>query len=110
MLSQARQTKEDAQPVPNHSSSLLPGKLMATKEIWVHPLSNSVVFFFSVTMHSNVKTIVGILVSFCSWMHGTFRLSRHQDSWPPVLVSICLAEQVAGFFSCPDMCTVVMAF
>jgi hypothetical protein len=119
MLSQACQIKEDARLVHSRSSSLPPGKIMATKEIWVHPLYNYVMFLFLLLCIIIVKIIVGIQTIQTSRLSSGFHLfgrtggkffsfPKHQDSHPPVMVSICLAEQVAGFGALFQTCTIVM--
>jgi hypothetical protein len=91
MLSQVRQAKEDARPVHNHSSSLPPTTLMATKDLRVHPLINPATSFFFVIMHCNCQNHCR---NFDFYIHESlklFKLFRPRHSQLHVLVSICLA-------------------
>jgi hypothetical protein len=104
---QASQTKEDVRHAPSRSFSLLLGlNLMEMKEIWVRPLFNLVVLFchyafFYKDYHGRFSVIL-FMVSCLP------RLQKHQDIWPSISVSICLAEQVVSFDLCIDTCTDMM--
>jgi hypothetical protein len=82
-------------------SSLPPTTLMETKDSWVHPLLNLAKYFCF--MHCNCQKCCRNFNFYVQGSLRLLRLFRPRHSQLPVLVSICLAEQVVVFCTCPDI-------
>ena len=79
--------------------------IMAKKKQYGFTHCNFIVFFCHYAF--SIRTIVFYNVILFKVLCMP-RLHKQQDIWPPIMVSICLAKQGAGFGLYMDMCSVMV--